>query len=126
LPNTKEEIAMSLVERMRKLISKEEAISLSDPESRIYMQLQRNRDQLCREVIPSRLRREFVEIIYPDDKLKFYAQAFHRDSQFGSGWLGEYVLEHMKLSLSIERFGRKLLLKGIRPEDVLLRMLRDV
>jgi len=118
---------MSLVERMKRLIDeKEEEIVLSEQENEIYLRLKENRDRLVQEVIPSSLRGDFAGIVYPDNILKFYAQAFYRDSQFGTEVPGEFALEHMKLSLSTGRFGRKLVLEGVRPESVLLEMLRGI
>jgi len=114
------------LDQIRRLIGIEKKTSLNDSESNLYSQLQSNRERVSQQIVPEKLRKEFLKTIYPDSNLVLYAQAFYLGSKLENKMAVNFVLYHMAGSLSIKGFGRRLLMQGIRPEAVFSEMLHGI
>ncbi len=96
---------------------------LSAAEGVIFEQLRARRVKIALEVIPPALRDEFTGIVFPDRNLKWYAQALYRNRELHSMAITGAINNHMRNSFNTGGFGQKLEQCGIRPEDVLIKMI---
>jgi len=99
---------------------------LNAAETALYEQLRNKRVTAALEIIPMALRDEFSAVIYPDRNLKWYAQALYKNRELHSKAVSDFVTAHMKASLMAGGFGQKLQLRGIKPEDVIVRMVEGM
>jgi len=102
------------------------SINPKNQEDTILSKLLSNRNQLCQDTIPTELRNEFVQEIFPDNVLRGYAQALHYKHVFGASLLADFIAEYMSLSMSKKRFGRRLVLSGVDPKAVLSKLIQGV
>ena len=102
---------------------------LTDVEIHIFTQLQTNRKVTMAELIPDNMVIPFMTTIYSDLRLKSITKEIYRSKLIGdkADLRRAYLEELIHSSLSINRFGRKLLLyHGIDPQNVVNIMLRDI
>ena len=96
---------------------------ISTAESAVYEQLRNKRVTIALEIIPPALRDEFTTAVFPDRNLKLYAQALYRNRELHSKAISELLTAHMRASLTAVGFDQKLQQRGIRAEDVLMKMI---
>lgn len=99
---------------------------LNAAETALYEQLRNKRVTVALEIIPLALRDEFSAVVYPDRNLKWYAQTLNRNRELHSKAVSEFLTAHMRASLMAGEFGQKLQLRGVRPEDVLIKMVEGM
>lgn len=92
----------------------------------LYEQLQDVRSRIALEVIPAALREEFNFLVFPDRNLKWYAQALYKNRELHSKAVSDFLTAHMRASLMAGGYGQKLQLRGVRPEDVLMKMVQGM
>ena len=99
---------------------------LNAAETALYEQLRNKRVTIALEIIPLALRDEFSSAVYPDRNLKWYAQALYKNRELHSKAVSDFVIFHIQASLTAGGFGQKLELRGVRPEDVLIKMVEGM
>jgi hypothetical protein len=102
---------------------------LTDVEIRLLTQLQVNRKATMVELIPDNMMIQFITTIYPDRNLKSITKKIYRSKFIGdkADLRRAYLEDLIHSCLSINRFGRKLLLyHGIDPQTVVNIMLIDI
>lgn len=99
---------------------------LNDPETRLFIQLQANRDIALRQIIPTPMMNEFVTSIYTDQHLKSIVKDMYRNKLVNADSHSAFLQYTLRISLSIHGFGRRLILHHkVDPEVVAATMLRD-
>ena len=105
-------------------------IKISPPattdETVVYDLLRNKRVSITLDFIPPALRDEFTTVIFPDRNLKLYARALYRNRELHSKAISELLTAHMRASINAGGFGQKLQQRGIRAEDMLIKMLAGV
>ena len=99
---------------------------ISVAEAPIYEQLRNKRVSIALEIIPPALRDEFTTAVFPDRNLKWYAQALYKNQELHSKAISELLSAHMRASLTAGDFSQKLQQRGIRAEDVLIKMIQGM
>ncbi len=92
----------------------------------IFAKLISNRNKRCLEVIPTELQSEFVQEIVPDNVLRAFAQALRDKHVFGTSFPEDFMRDYVQNRININRFGIRLLLRGVNPEVVISRLLEGV
>lgn len=120
---------MSLLDSLKKSLGITKEPPLTDSETRLLTQLQANRKTALEQVLPDEMRTEFMTSVYSDRHLESIVKEIYRYELIGDNAdLRRTLLENaIRLSLSIKRFGRNLILyHAIDPGTVAQIMLRDV
>lgn len=88
----------------------------------LYNQLRDLRSRIALEIIPPSLRDEFTATVFPDRNLKLYAQALNKNRALHSKAVSDVLTAHMRASLIAGGYSQKLEQRGVKPADVLAKM----
>ena len=114
---------------MKKFLGpRQENLPFKESENRLFIQLQANRKMALAEIIPEGLMIQFLTNIFPDGQLRAITNAVYNTKSIDGESLRRIYLEDiLRSTLSINRFGRKLILHHqVDPEDIVKIMLRDI
>jgi hypothetical protein len=117
---------MSLESEIERLAGIKIGTPLNAAETALYEQLRNKRVTIALEIIPLALRDDFTSVVYPDRNLRWYAQALNRNRELHSKAVSDFLTAHMRASLIAGGLGQKLELRGVRPEDVLMKMVEGM
>lgn len=98
---------------------------MSSLEDEILEKLKTNYNKAI-ELIPEELRKKFREKVIRPDALGAYATFISKAIEFKSEVLKSFIQETMMSRFSIDRFGRRLMLKGVNPERVYAELVRGL
>ena len=116
---------MSLLSQLSKVFGINHETPLTEVESRLFNQLQSNRE-VALETIPPDMKREFLSSVYSDRELRWCVTEIYRDKLVSEDRRGEFLKLAISGCLGIHGFGRNLLLHRIYPETVAEIMLRGI
>lgn len=77
-------------------------------------------------LIPVELREEFCNKIIRREEIKAYAPLVSRAIEFQSEIVKSFIQSIISLRFNIDRFGRRLILGGVKPEQVYAELLRGI
>ncbi len=92
----------------------------------VFSKLLRNRNQVCKEDIPTELQNEFVEEIFPDNVLSVCAQELHISRKFGTSSRDDFISEFVRRSMSKKRFGVRLASSGVDLKVVISKLIQGI
>ncbi len=114
---------MSLESEIARLTGIAIGTPLSAAEAPTYDQLRNRRVNITLEIIPPALRDEFTTSVFPDRNIKLYARALYKNQELHSKVLSDVVMAHMRASFNEGDFRKKLETRGVKAEDVLMKMM---
>jgi hypothetical protein len=78
------------------------------------------------QLVPKELRKEFREKIFRREELKAFASIISRAIEFESDQLKSFMQDVIRFHFSLDRFGRRLMLKGVNPKQVYAELVRGL
>ena len=117
---------MALENEIERLAGIKIGAALDTHEILLYEQLQDVRNRVALEIIPSALREEFNSLVFPDRNLKWYAQALYKNRELHSKAVSDFLTAHMRASIMAGGYSQKLQMRGVRLEDVLMKMMEGM
>jgi hypothetical protein len=117
---------MNLEKEIEELAGIKVGAPLDTHEILLYENLQDVRNRLALQFIPPAFREEFNTLVFPDHNLRWYAQALARNRELHSKAVSGFLSTHMRASVTAGGFGQKLSSRGVRPEDVMTRMMQVI
>jgi hypothetical protein len=103
--------------------TKEQAMATSEEE--ILKKLLVNYDNATR-LVPKELKKEFCEKIIRREELKAFASLISKTIEFQIDQEKSFTQDQIRARFSLRGFGRRLMLKGIRPEQVYTELVRGI
>ena len=110
---------MGLLDSFKKSLGLSHKTTLTQEQTALFEQLLKNRRAASERVVPSDMRDEFVRKIFADDNLRKLVVDAYNEQLIPAELRRSYTEDCLRISLSLGRFGRRLLLMhGIDPEKV--------
>jgi hypothetical protein len=109
---------MGLLDSFRKSLGLTHKTILTEEQTALFEQLLKNRRAASESVVPSDMRDEFVRRTFADDHLKKLVVDAYNEQLIPAERRRLYTEDCLRISLSLGRFGRRLLMRGIDPEKV--------
>jgi len=94
----------------------------------LYLKLKNNRDKIYEYIIPNNLKKEFITRIYSDYGLRTCVQEYFKikKKDLSEEGLKDFLYYYICGLLAIKGFGARLIVLGINPKDIVIKMLQEI